>query len=286
VRMMSGRMSTTYNLLASGIPMLALYGGGWLTALLPWRSLLVTIGLTYFALGLVAIWKPSEVFDRISSGGGRSLDKTWGDVRLLMRHRGFWLAVAIWGLWAFSPSGPTPLMFFLTDTLKMNPIQYSTFNAIFNGAALPTILLFGFLCKRFSLWRLLLLSTIIGIPQWMPVMFIHSPIQSYVVAAVIGLAGGLASTAYYGLLFRACPEELAGTGMLMAGSVSVIVVELGNVLGGFIYQKWGFAGCAIITTVAYVFLLPLCYMLPRSLVQPHDDEHVPTVTEMVAAGVE
>ncbi len=283
VRMMSGRMSTTYNLLGAGIPMLALYGGGWLAEKLDWRTLLLTIGFTYFALGLVALWKPKVVFHGLGDYGNQTFEQITRDLRLLARNRGFWIAVAMWGVWAFSPSGPTPLMYFLTDTLKMRPLQYSTFNAIFNGAALPTIMLFGVLCKKVSLWRLLLISTVIGIPQWLPVMFIHTPLQSYIVAALIGLGGGLASTAYYGLLFRACPESLAGTGMLVAGSIALIVIEVGNVLGGYIYSAWGFAGCAIVTSLAYCVLLPLCFALPRSLVQPVDNEHVPTLSEIVLA---
>ncbi|MDR3689029.1 MAG: MFS transporter [Fimbriimonas sp.] len=282
-RMMSGRMSTVYNLLSSGIPMLALYGGGWLTSLLPWHSLLILIGCAYLCLGLIALWNPPGVFLGASHAESRSLSQMSQDLKLLLRHRGFWISVTIWGLWSFSPSGPTPLMFYLTDTLRMSPVQYSTFNAIFNGAALPTILLFGFLCKRISLWKLLIVSTLIGIPQWMGVMFIGSPTQSYVVAAVMGLVGGLASTAYYGLLFRACPRELAGTGMLIASSLALIVIEVGNVMGGFIFQRWGFVGCALVTTFAYLFLLPLCFLLPRNLVQPQDDEYVPSAVELVAS---
>jgi len=274
-RQMSGRMSTAYNLLSSAVPALMLIVGGWATDHMSWRVLLVAIGLSYFLLAAAGFWRPAEVFDDLPSGGHRSFAEMGREAKQLLRHRGYWVAVAIWAVWAFSPAGPTPLMYFLTNTLKMNGTQYSLFNSIYNIAFFPTVLLFGLLCKRFSLWSLLLWATVIGIPQWMPLVFIHSIPQAFAISALIGLVGGLGNAAYYTVLLRACPEGLAATGMLIAASAALWVVEGGNVLGGFIYKSWGFAGCGIVTTAAYALLLPLCFLLPRALVRPHDEQVVP-----------
>ena len=150
-----------------------------------------------------------------------------------------------------------------------------------SGAFVPTTLLFGLVAKRFRLWNLLLVAAAVGIPQWMPVIFVRNMEQVYWGAAFIGLSGGLANAAYFGLMLRACPAPLAGTGMLVSSGFNLFLIEVGNVAGGYMYQSWGFVGCALATTALYATILPLCFLLPRALVNPRDDEHVPTELELI-----
>ena len=165
----------------------------------------------------------------------------------------------------------------------MSNKEYGFYTAVLTLAFIPTTLLFGPLCKKFKFRSLLLFSTVIAIPQWLPALFLHSPSQVYALAVFVGLTGGMATVAYYDLLFRSCPKELAGSGMLLASGLALAFIEGGNVAGGYIFKAYGFLGCSIVTTAAYALLLPLCLILPRALVNPKDDERVPSEQELIAA---
>jgi len=274
MRLMSGRMSTTYQFLHNGVPMLGLFAGGWISDNVAWRNLLVAAGLVYLAFALFGLWRPAEVFDGLPTSGHASFAKLGADLKLLFRHRAVWLAALIWGVWAFSPGANTPLQYYWVDTLKLSKTSYGIYGGLFTGLSVPTILLFGLLCKRFSLWRLTWIATLVGIPQMLPLMFIHTEVQGYVAGSAMALAGGLGNAAFWGIVLRACPKELAGTGMLLAISLGYTGYQGSDVLGGWLYGRWGFAGCAWTTTAVYLLLIPLVFALPRALMAPADNQPV------------
>ena len=274
-RLMSGRMSTTYQFMVTALPMAATVAGGWLTEHeISWRTILVGVGVGYLSLAAFGLWKPAGVFEGVPLSGSTAPSKFWRDLRSLIRLRAFWIAAAIWGLWAFSPGANTPILNYMTNTLKMSPTQYSIYDGLTTATLVPTVLLFGLLIKRLSLWVLVVIATVVAIPQMIPLMLIHNAGQSYAAATFMGLTGGLANAAYWTLVIRASPKNLAGVGMLMAVSFGFASMKGSDVLGGWIFNNWGFSGCAIVTTVAYLFLIPLIFMLPKALVRPHDDEAI------------
>ena len=274
-RLMSGRMSTTYQFMTTAIPMLGTLAGGWLTDHeISWRTILIGVGLGFLCLGLFGTWKPAAVFEGLAPTPATSSAEFWREVKALAKRKAFWIAAVIWGLWAFSPGANTPIYYYMTTTLKMSQFQYSVYDGLTTITLVPTVLLFGLLIKRYSLWSLVLTATFVAIPQMIPLMLIHNAGQAYAAATFMGLTGGLATAAFWSLVIRASPQGLAGTGMLMAISFGSLSVRGSDILGGWIFKHWGFSGCAIVTTIAYLFLIPLMFMLPRALVRPHDDETI------------
>ncbi len=80
--------------------------------------------------------------------------------------------------------------------------------------------LYGFLCKKVSLNKLLWWGTVIAVPQMIPLAFIQSGDLALMLAAPIGLLGGIASGAYFDLAIRSCPPGLQGTLMMLVDGVS------------------------------------------------------------------
>ena len=78
------------------------------------------------------------------------------------------------------PGFGTPLFFYLTDTIKLTPSNFGAFQALLSVSFLPTIALYGLLCRRFSLSKLLVVSMVIMLPQLFPLLFIHTPMQALV----------------------------------------------------------------------------------------------------------
>ena len=77
-------------------------------------------------------------------------------------------------LWFFTPGANTPMQYFLTNQLHASNAVCADFSALYYAGFLPTVLLDGFLCTRLPARRLLWLSMIVGVPQFIPMAFIHT----------------------------------------------------------------------------------------------------------------
>jgi MFS family permease len=178
-------------------------------------------------------------------------------------------------MWNFGPGMATPLQFYLTDVLHASDAVFSYFSGIFSAAFIPTFLLYGFLCKRVSLRKLLWWGTIVAVPQMVPFAFIHSANLALVMAVPIGLMGGIAAAAYIDLAMRSCPPGLQGTLMMMVDGVLALSSRGGDLLGSRIYSsspKYGFIYCVIVTTAVYALILPLILLVPKRIIATADGE--------------
>lgn len=189
-------------------------------------------------------------------------------------------AVLISFLWNFAPGANTPLQFYLANQLHAPEDVYSYYNGIFAAAFVPTFLLYGWLCRRVPLRKLLWWGTIVAVPQMIPLAFIHSGTLALVLAAPIGLLGGVATAAYYDLAMRSCPPGLQGTLMMLVDGVFVLSARGGDLLGSRIYSSdpvHGFTCCVIATTAVYALILPLVLLVPRAVAATADGQATPPV---------
>jgi hypothetical protein len=141
-------------------------------------------------------------------------------------------------------------------------------------------LLYGYLCKRVALKKLLWWGTIIAVPQMIPLAFIHSGELAVVLAAPIGLMGGIATASYFDLAMRSCPPGLQGTLMMLVDGVFALSARGGDLLGARIYNispTHGFLYCVIATTAVYALILPLILMVPKELIATADGQANPVV---------
>ena len=256
----------------------------WLRGIFPtiWirKTLFLLFAGLVFCLGLLGFWKPRSVFSHAYDQPQAKGTNFVGDVKRLLKHRAIYPAVLIMFLWSFAPGSNTPLQYYLSDELHASDAVYSYYNAIFAGAFIPTFLLYGFLCKRVALNKLLWWGTIIAVPQMIPLAFIHSAYLALVLAVPIGLMGGVATAAYYDLAMRSCPPGLQGTLMMMVDGVYVLAGRGGDVLGSKIYGSsptQGFLYCVIAITAVYALILPLICLVPKELIATADGEPNPKV---------
>jgi hypothetical protein len=106
-----------------------------------------------------------------------------------------------------------------------------------------------------------------------PLLFAHSANGALVAAIGVGLLGGIATAAYMDLLIRACPKGLEGTMMMLSWSMYALAVNVGNFWGTNIYQyHGGFVACVAATTLVYALIIPVIFMVPKSLVSGADAE--------------
>jgi hypothetical protein len=260
------------------VPVLAAFlAGGVLSGTLESSSaddaarVLFLIGAAFmFSVAAYGVLKPHSVFDNLTSEGTEKMPLL-KNLRRLARHWPIYPALAIWMLWNFAPGSQTPLQFYLQNTLHASDAQWGEWNAIFSASFLPTFILYGFLCRKYPLNRLLFWGTLVAIPQMIPLLLIHSIAGALIAAAVIGLLGGVASAAYIDLLIRSCPSGLQGTVMMMSGSLYYIASRFGDVLGTNLYDRYkDFLVCVVAITVVYALIMPVLMLVPKRLIATPD----------------
>ncbi|WP_454742725.1 MFS transporter [Cupriavidus necator] len=279
-KLMSGRLSALCNVVSS-VPVVAgAFASGYVSDHLAANEAFFLVAMVTLLIAVLGFWKPISVFGHTyEKPQARGADFV-GNVRRLVKHRAVYPAVLICFLWNFAPGSATPLQFYLTNELHASDSVYSYYNGIFAAAFIPTFLLYGFLCKKVSLNKLLWWGTIVAVPQMIPLAFIHSANLALVLAAPIGLMGGLATAAYFDLAMRSCPPGLQGTLMMLVEGVLALSARAGDLLGSWIYNSGaahGFTFCVIATTVVYALILPLIPLTPKELVATKDGEPNPEV---------
>jgi Na+/melibiose symporter-like transporter len=283
-KLMSGRLSALWNVV-SAVPVVAgAFASGYISDHLAPKEAFVLAAIVTLLIAVMGLWKPVSVFGHsYEKPQARGTDFV-GNVRRLVKHRAVYPAVLICFLWNFAPGSATPLQFYLTNELHASDAVYSYYNGIFAAAFIPTFLLYGFLCKKVSLNKLLWWGTIIAVPQMIPLAFIHSGNLALILAAPIGLMGGVATAAYFDLAMRSCPPGLQGTLMMLVDGVLALSARAGDLLGSNIYNSsptHGFMYCVIATTVVYALILPLILLVPKELIATADGEPNPEVEAAV-----
>jgi hypothetical protein len=123
--------------------------------------------------------------------------------------------------------------------------------------------------------RLLWWSTIVAVPQMIPLVFVHSGMQALILAVPMGLMGGMATAAYFDLAVRSCPPGLQGTLMMLVAAGAMLAQRGGDLLGAKLYAgsaEHGFLYCVIATTIVYALILPVIPWIPKQLIATTDGE--------------
>ena len=268
---MTGRLSVVFNFGFITPAVLSALAGGWLVAHLAVSgTFLIASGVT-MVIAMQAFWRldAASGFERTLTHG----EDGFAALRRVLRHRPLWPAAVIWFLWNFSPGWGTPMFFHLTEHVRISSQLFGTFTAIQSAFFLPTALLYGVLCVRLPLSRMLWWGTIVAILQG-PIMFMaNGPASAIVVAVLYGLFGGFATAAYFDLIVRSCPKGPEGTAMMLAQtSTFALASSTGNMLGSWIYSSGGFASAVIITTLATALIVPVLGSVPTELTATRDGE--------------
>ena len=197
-----------------------------------------------------------------------------GDILRLVRSWPVYPPLMLLLLWNFAPSFGTALQYHLANTLHASDAQVGAFYAIFWGVYLPSFLLYGYLCQRVRLSRLLLFSTLLAIPQMLPLLLVHTAEGTLIAAVPMSLMGGLASAAFIDLAIRSCPKGLQGTMMMLVSTTAYFVaLRFGDLWGTDLYEhRGGFVTTVIASTAVYALMLPVLLLVPRRLSRSTDGQ--------------
>ncbi|HZZ36412.1 MAG TPA: MFS transporter, partial [Caulobacteraceae bacterium] len=270
--LMAGQASTVFNI-ASMLPAVAAFFGGLLSDALEGTAAVTAARILFLgaagfmaAIGLIAAFGPRWLFAETAAQAAAPTTSLRRDIARLLRCWPIYPPLIMLILWDFGPAMGTALQYHLANDLHASDAQVGAFYALFFSANVPTLLLYGWLCQRVRLSRLLVGGTLLAVMQMIPLLFVHSVAAALIAAVVMGLMGGLASGAYVDLAIRSCPERLQGTMMMLVVTVYWVAVRFGDLWGTDLYEhQGGFVTAIIASTAVYALILPVLLLAPRRL---------------------
>jgi MFS family permease len=280
---MAGQMSSVFNFAAT-FPILAssLFGGvlsGYLEgqgSIAAARTLfLISAGLMA-AIAMFGVLRPRALF-----GHGEVARPTTSflhDIARLVKHWPIYPVIVIQMLWQFSPATGIVLQYHMSNTLHASDAQWGAWNAIFYGAFLPVFVIYGFLCQRVRLSRLLWFGFGLAVFQMVPLLFVHTAVGALIAAAPMGMIGGIAQAALTDLAIRSCPQRLQGTMMMLfTTSIYYFAVRFGDLFGTDLYDHHGgFVTAVVGTIIVYALILPVLLLVPKRLIATPDGQALAT----------
>jgi MFS family permease len=287
-RLMSGRLSALWQIV-SAVPVLAgAFASGWMAEHLRPAQTFLLLAVLAFLIALFSLWKPAAVFAHTYEAPQARGSDLVGDIKRLFRHKAIYPAVLLIFMFQFAPGSNTPLQYYLTNHLHASDAIYGDFQGIFAASFIPVFLLYGWLCKRVSLGKLLFWGIVIAVPQMVPLAFIHTAKDALWAAAPIGAMGGIAAAALFDLAMRSCPPGMQGTLMMMVEAGNLLSTRGGDLVGSMIYASspaHGFLYCVIAITVVYALMLPVLRLIPPELLATSDGERNPAVEAEILAEI-
>ena len=170
-KLMSGRLSVVWQAVSTLLYAAGAFASGYVSEhLRPSQTLFLVAALTG-CIALTGLWKPRAVFRGTYDKPQAKRTNFVGDVKRLVKHRAIYPATLILFLWNFAPGAATPLQFYLSNQLHASDAVYSYWNGIFLASFTPTYLLYGYLCQKIALNKLLWWGTILAVPQMIPLAF-------------------------------------------------------------------------------------------------------------------
>ena len=287
-QLMSGRLSALWNVVSSLPAVAGAFAAGYVAGHVQPAVTFVLLALLTLLIGAFGWWKPRAVFSHAyDQPQARGADFV-GDLRRLVKHRAIYPAVLLMFMFQFAPGTNTPLQFYLSDQLHAPDAIYGYWWGIFAGAFIPVFMLYGYLCQKVSLKKLLWWGTAIMVPQLLPMAFIHSATTALWLAVPSGMMGAICYAALCDLAMRSCPPGLHGTLMMLVAGVYDLAGRGGDLLGARIYNAdpaHGFLYCSLATMAVYALMLPVLLLIPKALLATADGERSPELEAELLAEI-
>lgn len=266
---MTGRLSALSELADVFPGIVAVLLGGWMVAHASPRETFIAAALITTALGILALWNPASVFAKQSMASA-AIEGNMAALRRLLRHRPLWPTVAILALWNFAPGWGTPFLYYLSDEIGLSSEVFSLCRAVNLGCVAATAILYGIVCRRQPLKRMLWWGTGVNVFPGFLFLLIQSTPHAVAVSAIVGLIFGMTNVALFDLLRRSCPKDLEGSGMMLGFSALTAAGTVADLVGSYVYEQGGFALCLVIDALLTLCIFPLLSRIPSSVIEAPD----------------
>ena len=228
--------------------------------------LLVLTTATFFVL----TEKPVAARDRdVLAGATREL-------ATLVRSRTLWASGLFLALVYISPGFTTPLLFMQTDALHFSAPYIGLMESIEGAAGLVGSLVYGVLCRRFNLRRLLTTAITLNVlATFLYLRYGHD--TAPFIHATVGFAVICSELALMDLAVRSTPPGCESLGFALMMSARNFALGGSDVIGSWLLDSRGWVFHELVwlnagTTALVLLFIPL---LPRAVMSRKDGEVAP-----------
>ena len=181
-------------------------------------------------------------------------------IRMAVGNRTMWIVAGFLFFWTFSPSIGIPLYYFQTDKLKFSQQFIGMLGSLSAGAAIVGAFFYAPISRRFSLYRIIVVSIALGVVGTLVYLVYDGPVSAMLIDTSFGGIGMIIQLAFLDLAAKACPKHAEGTFFALLMSVYNLGTQGSQVTGGYLYDVIGYTPLVLISaamTGAAYFLLPL-----------------------------
>lgn len=267
-------------LIAAYLPqVLGYFVGGFLSQALETQNAVIAARVVYLCAGslmvllaIVGFLGPARVY--AAAERARTHHNLAADLKRLVRHWPIYPVLLIQALWQFSPATATVLQYHLTNTLHGTDAQWGEWNAVFIGAFIPGLMIYSWLCRRAPLRWLIWGAFGLAVLQMTPLLLVKTADQAILAAVALGVLGAFAQAALVDLCIRSAPKGLESTMMMAFLATYWIAFRSGDLVGTWMYDRWGFVLPVLVTTATIALCLPVLLLVPHRLLATRDGEPI------------
>jgi MFS family permease len=273
---MTGRLSALSETMDTVVTVVAMLVGGWMAAQCSLRTAFGVAAVFSGFIFLQALLRPAAVFDDLVPVRAEGAGPRHPTLSRFLRTKALWPATAILLLYNFSPGWGTPFFYYVTEDAGLFSEAFGLVRAVHYAAMIVSAAVYGVLCTRVPLRRLLWWAVAINVFPGFLFLLISGPVVAVIVSLIVGAVAGFANVALFDLLRRSCAWGLEGSGTALGASAFGIAGVAGDLLGAWLYEQGGFVLCLVLDALATMAIFPvLRFVSPAIVATPDGERAVP-----------
>jgi hypothetical protein len=188
--------------------------------------------------------------------------------------RTMWAAAGLMALFYIAPGLNTALFYKQQNDLHLDTQAQGFLQLISGICGVTAAIVYGLLCRRFNLRKLLVVSLIFGTAANLVYLFYSTPFRAQAAEGFNGFGYTLAELALMDLAVRATPAGSEGLGFSLMMSVRNLALFGTDWFGSKLLDDYHLSFHSLVFTNAATTLItvPLVFLLPRLIVNRKDAE--------------
>lgn len=194
------------------------------------------------------------------------------ELKSLFGNKSLLLAGVFVFLLNLMPGFNTPLFYRQTDVLSFSSTYIGTLTFLFSLGGLIGAVIYGVICSKFDLKKLLIFSILIDSADSLIYLFYSSEIAAALITFTNGFTGALAVIPIYDLAARATPKNSEALGYALIFSLWNFSDSISDVIGSHLYDnlEFGFFDLVWVNAATTFLILAFIPFLPKSIISFSD----------------
>ena len=232
--------------------MLVGVAGGYLAETRSLRTAFAVAAIFPIVSCLMALVFVNDTRTRLDAAALRA---TWGAIIDAGRTRTVWMIGAFIFLVAFSPSFGPAFLYYQTDTLKFSQQFIGVLAALQSVGYVVGAFLYAPLSRQWPLTRIVVLSVTVTAVTTFAYLLYVGPLSAIIIDSTFGVIAIVVQLALLDLAAKSCPPGVEGTYFALLMSVYNAGQQGSQVVGGYLYDWYGFTPLVFISAIATALVL-------------------------------